>query len=248
MKLRKTLALFPLLLGAYPVFSQNWLGIDPGKIIYNFRTSFPHQAQHPIAYIISYALIGILLIILDQVYKRNFPASLQSFFRWNIFSSQVKQSNQLFKAQSIIYATLSLLINSYVFYIGLQNFFKFCLFGLILSFVLQGLLNLITAIVIDKLFNEKEISNLFFNINLKFWTELTELSYIFLVLISLAVSPIIKGVITIVWIIIWLGFYFNKLLMYLKTFSEAKFHLFYFILYLCAVEFMPFLLIFTVFK
>ncbi len=248
MKAIKKISLFLLLLVAYPAFSQNGLGTDPGKIIYNFQTTFPDQSPHPIAYIIGYALIGMLLIILDQVYKRNFPASLQSFFRWNIFSSQVKQSKQLLIFQHLIYVTLSLLINSYVFYIGLQNVIRFNLFVLILSFVLQGVLNLITAIVIYKLLNHKEISYLIFNINLKFWTELTELSYIFLLLISLSSSPIIKAIITAIWIIIWLFFYFNKQLMYLKTFSEAKFHLFYFILYLCAVEFMPLLLFFTTFK
>ncbi len=220
--------------------------INTGQIEY--ATKFFHQGQTSIITLIIIIAIAIVFILLESYYKTPYLSLWRSFFSWNALTMNSKNSTAYTTTRLTIYALVGLLLSSFVIFYSLRLLNVYSptlLFLVVLAFTFQALLNYLSYIVISKLFSQETSAKTLLYTTLLFWSILSESAYVFLVLLVFSKSVFLTKLIAILWFVFISFQFIRKLLILLKIFSEARFHLLHIILYFCAVELMPLILVFT---
>ncbi len=230
------------------LIAQSSIGDNLNQISYSFNTKFFHHGQTNPFILIVIIILAIIFIGLEFYYKTPYFSLWNTFLSWNAISIEGKNATAYTLTRLFVYAFLGISISSFVTYFSISTLFSQpinLVVYIILAFIFQALLNYLSYIILDKIFSQSGPGRLLLLNFLYFWATLSEISFVFFVLLLFVNNLIIIQLIAVLWLFIFSIVFIRKAIILLKIFSDARFLLLHFILYFCAVELTPFLLIFT---
>ncbi|MGM0531655.1 MAG: DUF4271 domain-containing protein [Bacteroidota bacterium] len=205
---------------------------------------------------ITFILIGIFLLIgwTRLFFSKYFIALLRSFHSYNYASSLYYGKNSLtIRASTVLNLIFFLTAGTFLF--QTMNYYEFSVpypdpivqfFSLAAFFLVWYIWNYLTTGFIGSVFlRQTSFQEYFHNYNL--YRKILGISLFPVILMLQYISPEYKAVIILIGVIIFGILYVTHILRGIVIFIKKNVSIFYLILYLCALEFLPLLVLYKVF-